>query len=660
MPKRRHLDDQTYFQIMEKVAEENNPIWNEDRTREGYPTLSVDEDYLRILNDNAYNYRGFYDKYPKSAANADSHWPDEFNTVWHPTFSNQSIYSGKRSQYNPEGEVGGYWIGDTFYTPQNKPRRSLRLGGKPDNYDKNLFRNTNKAGDVWYTYQESPDSEEIRLTPINTLLDDPAQWTYIDEQGRQYTPRNLTGSQTVVDKAKYVNPIAQAANDYFKEAAYRVKDGTLALQGKYTMPAIAAAPFLAWAGEAAYPYVSAALANPYVDAGIKSAFAGHGINHSINENVDGLGDAAMTAMELAPLGQLARPLYKRAIKPGLRLFNSPLTGNWTRIGNKEYRLSPNSIGTNALPFESRASNSEIIHSTNRPYDDDFILSPDYLVEDFVKRNKSKYAEDIAEDMFGFDKGLQLVDYNSMNNYGEIFNKRLQKTLPLAKQRGTLRTDIEPNVVVADSEGRRILYDKFINDTPTLKWDRTVHIGDPVTDKGKLAADYYYKTKPAESVFDSNPSSFADRKNNTIVVIPRNGNYENMYKYTVPHEKTHIFIDGKKEAELFGTDRGLGTPYHEPGDTDISLDLYLARPDEQLARGTQIKNYLGITDESPITAEQLKYAAEHYVKDTGYDNNMTAFFSMIKDYDKAAKWLSMAPLTLPFIFGHQQTHNSHNK
>lgn len=129
MPKRRHLDDQTYFQIMEKVAEENNPIWNENRAREGYPTLSVDEDYLRILNDNSYNYRGFYDKYPESAANADSHWPDEFKTVWHPTFSVESTYSGKRSQYNPEGVVGGYWIGDNFYTPPNKPRRSLKSGG---------------------------------------------------------------------------------------------------------------------------------------------------------------------------------------------------------------------------------------------------------------------------------------------------------------------------------------------------------------------------------------------------------------------------------------------------------------------------------------------------------------------------------------------------
>lgn len=281
-----------------------------------------------------------------------------------------------------------------------------------------------------------------------------------------------------------------------------------------------------------------------------------------------------------------------------------------------------------------------------------IFSPDYLANTYINsyKDKSKYIEDIANDMYGLNPNLQLVDYNAMNEYGKVFNERIKKTLPLAKKRGTLRTEIQPNIVVADGEGRNILYDRFINDTPILR-DRkeVIHWGDPVTSKGKLAKKYYYMTRPAEGPFDARPSSFADRENNTIVVIPRTG-YKNMYKYTVPHEKTHIFIDGRKEAQLFGTDRGFGVRPHKAGDTDIQLDLYLARPDEQLARGTQIKNYLGITDESPITPKQLKYAAENYVKDTGYDNNMTEFFSTIKDYKKAAKWLSRAPVALPFIGG----------
>lgn len=123
-------------------------------------------------------------------------------------------------------------LGGNLFSGEDTPTQQMQNG-------LNLFRNTNKAGDVWYTYQESPDSEEIRLTPINTLLDDPAQWTYVDEQGRQYSPRSFTGSQAVLDKAEDVNPLVRAANNYFREAAYRAKDGTLALQGKYIMPAIA-------------------------------------------------------------------------------------------------------------------------------------------------------------------------------------------------------------------------------------------------------------------------------------------------------------------------------------------------------------------------------------------------------------------------------------
>ena len=61
--------------------------------------------------------------------------------------------------------------------------------------------------------------------------------------------------------------------------------------------------------------------------------------------------------------------------------------------------------------------------------------------------------------------------------------------------------------------------------------------------------------------------------------------------------------------------------------------------ELKARGTQLKNYFGITDNQPITGDMLRYAAKNYVKDTGVDNNMTQFFSGIKDWDTAAEWLS---------------------
>lgn len=276
---------------------------------------------------------------------------------------------------------------------------------------------------------------------------------------------------------------------------------------------------------------------------------------------------------------------------------------------------------------------------------DYISSPDYLAQDFVKRNKSPYSIDIANHMYGLDESLNFVDYRAMNDYGRVFNERIKKTLPLAKQRGTLRIDKNPTIIVADSQGRQFLQNRFFEE---LNKVNGIHYGDPITPTGILAKKYYYKTSPAKDVFDIDPASFADRKNNTIVLVPGSRDYENMYKYTLPHEKTHIFIDGKKEVTLFGDDRGFGALPRRDGYTDIDLDIYLNRPDEQLARGTQIKNYLGIVDESPITPEQLKYAAQNYVKDTGYDNNMTDFFRSIKDYKKAAKWLSLAPSVSPII------------
>lgn len=59
-----------------------------------------------------------------------------------------------------------------------------------------------------------------------------------------------------------------------------------------------------------------------------------------------------------------------------------------------------------------------------------------------------------------------------------------------------------------------------------------------------------------------------------------------------------------------------------------------------ARGSQIKDYFGLTnDKQKITPEMLEYASRHYIDDYGVDNNMYEFFKSIKDYDKAAKWIT---------------------
>jgi len=87
---------------LEKVAKENYKKWGYD---------NEDEALVYLLNANDYDYRGYYNKYPESRANANTHWNDEFKTVYHPTFSKESIYSGKQSQFNPRGTIGGRWNG---------------------------------------------------------------------------------------------------------------------------------------------------------------------------------------------------------------------------------------------------------------------------------------------------------------------------------------------------------------------------------------------------------------------------------------------------------------------------------------------------------------------------------------------------------------------
>lgn len=71
--------------------------------------------------------------------------------------------------------------------------------------------------------------------------------------------------------------------------------------------------------------------------------------------------------------------------------------------------------------------------------------------------------------------------------------------------------------------------------------------------------------------------------------------------------------------------------------------------ELTARGTQIKNYFGLSKDEPITEDMLKYAADNYVKDKKFDNNMTDFFSGIVDYKGMAKWLTeWSPVIATFI------------
>ena len=106
--------------------------------------------------------------------------------------------------------------------------------------------------------------------------------------------------------------------------------------GLSTVPfAVAAYPVAAGAGEFAYGlgnWVAATRMGqtvlPYADAALTSVFAAHGLNHAINEGIADWKDAAMTTLEVSPLGRLFTPLSKTL---------SSATGSVTDFFNNAYR-----------------------------------------------------------------------------------------------------------------------------------------------------------------------------------------------------------------------------------------------------------------------------------------------------------------------------------
>lgn len=99
-----------FYTWLDQIAEKKAGEW----TKIPMKPLSTDEVYTEMLNDPTYNYKEFYEGQPFLAnamlyAPEFAHFSDYAKTMYHPTFSNESIYSGKVSDYNPYGIVGGSW-----------------------------------------------------------------------------------------------------------------------------------------------------------------------------------------------------------------------------------------------------------------------------------------------------------------------------------------------------------------------------------------------------------------------------------------------------------------------------------------------------------------------------------------------------------------------
>lgn len=83
------------------------------------------------------------------------------------------------------------------------------------------------------------------------------------------------------------------------------------------------------------------------------------------------------------------------------------------------------------------------------------------------------------------------------------------------------------------------------------------------------------------------------------------------------------FDTSKIIEWNNNQRASGSDKRTPSG-------YITDPKELMARMAQLKNYYGMSGGEQFTQEHLEHAKKHYVADTGLDNNMTLFFSMIRD------------------------------
>lgn len=125
-----------FYTWLDQIADKKAQEW----TQAPMKPLSADEVYTEMLNDPTYNYKAFYEGRPFMAnamlyAPAFAHFDDYAKTMYHPTFSNQSVYSGKVSDYNPYGIVGGSWNEEgTEYTPSMSQLANYWNYNKTRNY----------------------------------------------------------------------------------------------------------------------------------------------------------------------------------------------------------------------------------------------------------------------------------------------------------------------------------------------------------------------------------------------------------------------------------------------------------------------------------------------------------------------------------------------
>ena len=151
------------------------------------------------MRDNTYDYMGYFKENPNGNTDARRHWPDTYKTVYHPTFSDESKYSGVVDRnYNPQGLTGGHWDGDDFVPADWQRQNGGSIDIKHPGRLTELKERTGKTeAELWAT--GNPDYRKMITFARNARkwkhdngghlhqsVDSDMQSPYIDENGMVY------------------------------------------------------------------------------------------------------------------------------------------------------------------------------------------------------------------------------------------------------------------------------------------------------------------------------------------------------------------------------------------------------------------------------------------------------------------------------------------
>jgi hypothetical protein len=274
------------------------------------------------------------------------------------------------------------------------------------------------------------------------------------------------------------------------------------------------------------------------------------------------------------------------------------------------------------------SNSE--SSAERKLTDEEI---DHLVDIADRKVKDKAEVVKIKRKMGVDPYECMTEIRDVNpeDWSTVLFDRLKdpsmKLKFIASKADVLRSDKPYDDSVedrpGDDDGSGLPKFNFIkeHDTKKYHYDAIRNYDDTI----KEASGYTTYVKALDVM--QSPGALGTVKENGIVFIdaesggkPLNSRQKSIIE---SHEKGHVV----RTFNVNSSDISKGFDFDKIP-ADAKRPSYLRNPDELVERMSQLKNYYNFRTDQSFSREHLRYAREHYLTDTGLDNNMTEFFGMI--------------------------------